>query len=337
MNSLKLSAIFLILFLGALNLCASQPIVLKELYKPTSIHVDQDQLYITQGAEIFIYTTKDYHLIKKFGQAGQGPQEFPMNRFKNSISLRICDALIMVNSLNRVSYFSRSGDFVREINGKGNAANYQPIKDKYIAISSAMDQGGMFTVINLFDAQLNKIKEIQRVKSALSPRGTLNLFKTSLRVLTHNHRYFLLSSNDFVIDAFDSNSTKLFTIKRDYKRPIIDEAFKTQFHNRLKNNPKTRPYYEKIKNNINFPTTFPAISNISAADNLIYITTYYRQGNKFEFYIYDLNGNFIKKTSIKINMKSHLEPYPTRIFNKKLYQLVETEDEEWQLEVSPIN
>jgi hypothetical protein len=54
------------------------------------VQVDKNQLYITDGASVFIYSLKDYQLQKKFGKRGEAPGEFLVdpNIFSGSV-LRI--------------------------------------------------------------------------------------------------------------------------------------------------------------------------------------------------------------------------------------------------------
>ena len=41
---------------------------LEELIKPDIMFIGDDRMYITEGASIYIYSLKDYKLIKKFGK-----------------------------------------------------------------------------------------------------------------------------------------------------------------------------------------------------------------------------------------------------------------------------
>jgi len=79
--------------------------------------VDDTQLYVTQEASVFIYSLKDFKLVKKFGSAGQGPQEFFL---VPTVPLTIdvqMDQIIAV-SIRKVSYFTKQGEFIKEVKMK---------------------------------------------------------------------------------------------------------------------------------------------------------------------------------------------------------------------------
>ena len=65
--------ILLLFFSGSVSVFAAKIVPLQELRKPETIAVDCSQIYITESASIYIYSLKDFRLIKKFGQAGEGP------------------------------------------------------------------------------------------------------------------------------------------------------------------------------------------------------------------------------------------------------------------------
>jgi len=69
--------IFLVSLFIVLNISLSARVVpLPEVVRPTSLSVDDTQLYICEHEKISIYSIKDFKLIKKYGEKGEGPQEF---------------------------------------------------------------------------------------------------------------------------------------------------------------------------------------------------------------------------------------------------------------------
>lgn len=73
----KITLLLLVTFMSSLIL-AARIIPLQEILKPVTINLDKDQVYITEGASIYIYSSIDFKFIKKFGQAGEGPREFKL-------------------------------------------------------------------------------------------------------------------------------------------------------------------------------------------------------------------------------------------------------------------
>ena len=88
-----------------------------ELKKPDAIEVDGEQIYITEGTTIFIYSAKDFALQKKFGKKGEGPREFLPSRSIRAgmLLLAVRPGEILVNSLRKLSLFTREGVFKKEI------------------------------------------------------------------------------------------------------------------------------------------------------------------------------------------------------------------------------
>jgi len=68
--------LFCVLIFSALFIHGKRVAILPDLDKPSSLKVDNSQIYIVDGARILIYSRKDFHLIKKLGRGGEGPGEF---------------------------------------------------------------------------------------------------------------------------------------------------------------------------------------------------------------------------------------------------------------------
>ena len=75
----KMMVILLTVLLAALLGAETKVIPMPDLMKPQLILLDKTQMYITEDTSIFIYSLKDFKLIKKFGKRGEGPQEFIVN------------------------------------------------------------------------------------------------------------------------------------------------------------------------------------------------------------------------------------------------------------------
>ena len=85
-----------------------------DLLKPTGLVIDEDNLYITEDITVYIFSMKDFKLIKKFGKKGEGPREF--NRFAAITPLK--DKLL-INSMSKISYYTKDGEYINEIKVKG--------------------------------------------------------------------------------------------------------------------------------------------------------------------------------------------------------------------------
>ena len=55
---------------------AEKVATLQEINKPWTFFVDQDRFYISETVSVYIYSLKDFKLIKKFGRRGEAAGEF---------------------------------------------------------------------------------------------------------------------------------------------------------------------------------------------------------------------------------------------------------------------
>ena len=90
--------------------------VLPEITHPYGFRVDGDRFYVTEGVTIFIYSTKDYKLKKKFGKEGEGPGEILLDRRSGNdeIGISIRPDYLIVNRILKVLYFTKKGEYVND-------------------------------------------------------------------------------------------------------------------------------------------------------------------------------------------------------------------------------
>jgi hypothetical protein len=83
---------------------------------------------------------------------------------------------------------------------------------------------------------------------------------------------------------------------------------------------------------LKFRDDFPAIQFFLVDNGRIYIQTYLKKDDKYEFFIYDLEGKLIKRLFFPVKFQDALKPNPFDIEDNTFYQLIENEDEEeWEL------
>jgi len=79
--------VILSLLLLAAFVWAENPGTLEGVLVPEMIQVSGDELYVLEGATIYVYSLKDLKLLCKFGQKGEGPGELKiMEAFPNNFS-----------------------------------------------------------------------------------------------------------------------------------------------------------------------------------------------------------------------------------------------------------
>ncbi len=310
---------------------------LPELMKPSRVFfVDDTQIYIPEGAVINIYSKKNYKLIKKFGKSGEGPKEF---RVVPQLPLSI-DAQgknLVIFSLGKVSYFTKQGEFIKEIKTSSQVFSLMVYGDKFIGRSRKQDKSVVYDTINLYDSTLNKIKELARNRSAFQGIGKgLEVLGKPFLHSVYKNKILLIGKDDATIDIFNGDMKKLRSIKLDGKKISMKQDFKDKVIDLLKNGEATKSYFSIFKP-IRFPDYFPIIAAFFVDNNVIYVLTWTKNPNEYGCSIFGIDGKFVKNVSIPIKFQDSLTPYPIAIHNGVLYQIVENdEDEMWELHASEI-
>jgi hypothetical protein len=328
--------LILILLVFCFSGFAAKVAVLPELMKPKVMAVDDTQLYVTEEASVYIYSLKDFQLVKKFGRAGQGPQEF---HIVPTVPLTIdvqTDQIIAV-SIRKVSYFTKQGEFIKEVKMKSMAFFLQPLGDRFLGLTEIAEDGVVYNTVNIYDLEINKLKEVYRVKKNFQGPGSgLKVLEKALTYQAYENKILLPGEDDATIDVFDQEMKKLLSIHLDQEKRKVDQKFKDAVINLLKTNPATKNYFEVLKP-ITFPDYFPTIRAFFVDDGMIYVMTYKMENNVNEFFTYDMSGKFKKRLLIPIRYETELQPYPITLNKGKLYQIVENEEKEvWEFHMSKI-
>ena len=100
----KITFILLVIFMSSFIL-ETRIVHLEEILKPVTINLDKDQIYITEGASIYIYSLKDFKFVKKFGKEGEGPHEFKIIP-QLPLIINVQTDKLLVNSLGKISRFT---------------------------------------------------------------------------------------------------------------------------------------------------------------------------------------------------------------------------------------
>lgn len=306
--------------------------------KPGLIVVDDRQIFVIEDTTIFIYSPKDFSLVKKFGKKGEGPQEFqPM--FGAPVRVKLQPDYILVNSLGKLSYFTRKGEYIKELKhaiGAG-AGELFPMGDGFAAAGFAQADNTFFITVEIYDSELKKIKEIHRMSMPMRGQKFKALEKAILMQASPD-KIYVAGDSDFVIDVFGKTGKKLYIIKEEYDNIKFTDLHEKEIMDWFKTNPNTRQFFDQIKNSIQFPSSFQAVRSLVPTGQKLYVQTFLRKDNKTEFYIFDNKGKLLKKVWLPIRI--HIAVEQNQLFtisDGKLYQLIENEDDEnWELHIEKI-
>jgi hypothetical protein len=353
---MKLMTIILYLLLSLILLkgpvFSTTVVPLPGIFNPDSITVDDDQIYITAFPGIYIYSLKDFELKKQFGRQGEGPQEF--NRFA---LLYTWGDYLVVSDRNKVLYFTKDGDYIKEIKAKSIMHwGVRPIGNRFVGKSRYVDKKIQFDTANIYDTNLQKIKKIYMTRFFYQMEGGGEkcdaLEIRGLQFQVYDDKIFFKRGKKFIIDVFDSAGKMLYTINRDYEKIKIPESYKKKSHDYFKTiQPWKRMYDRLIKKEIYFPEFFPAIQMFIAADEKLFILTYKKEKEKSEFVIIDQKGKFLKNVFLPFDQSDEWFHYSLSkatsqsssnatftIGGGKLFQLVENQEKEiWELHINDID
>lgn len=337
---MKKCMLFLVVMLFTGLGVSAKKVVLPELLNPETITVDKDQIFITEGVSVYIYSLTDFGLKKKFGKKGEGPREFLASPQTGGLKLNVQPDYILINSIGKVSYFSRTGEFQKVIKGKAGFAVYRPLGSQFAGLGFAQENNLIYTTVNIYTSQLEKIKEIHRQKGFYQMGRKMNPLLQPPGVFTSGTDRIIVNTRiDGIILVFNGKGEKHCTITHDYEKfPLTQEHKKTILHF-YQNDPRIKDNWGYIKDKIDFPAAFPEVQSCTVNNKKVYALTHRREENKAEFFIFDLdNGKFLKKVFLPFADKNLLvEVSPYTIYNDVFYQLVEDiKKEKWELHIYPI-
>ncbi|MCK4761364.1 MAG: hypothetical protein KAW12_04130 [Candidatus Aminicenantes bacterium] len=317
--------------------------VFPDLMRARNLIVEDQRMYISDCPKIYIYSLKDkkVELIKSFGSAGMGPGEFRPVHI--SFRINIQPDYIFVSSSGKISYFSKEGKFIREVNPRNKGYSFVAVKDKLLCYKTLLVEKTQYRLVALFDSKLENFKELDRILYAIQPGSRDVLAFDSPHIyVPGKDRLFTAVEVEFVIKIFDLQGKLLHTIDRrgDKVRLKVDKAKQKSYHDFLKVYWRG---YEGIKNHIKFPEYLPALWNYglkydyNKGEERLYAFTRRKKDGKTECYVFDMNGKLLKKVYLPLKEKTVLRLYPFDIKDGVFYHLTENEEtEEFELHTTKI-
>ncbi|MCK4762216.1 MAG: hypothetical protein KAW12_08465 [Candidatus Aminicenantes bacterium] len=334
---MKILKLFLMLIILTACLCA-ETVVLPDIMKPQRMYAAGEQLFITEGATIYIYSLKDYKLQKKFGRRGEGPGEFKESG--EGLILNIKPSHFIVISSGRLTYFTRAGEYIKQVTLKNpRSFEFKAIGNRFVGTSITRNKDGVFLTVNFFDEAFKKGEEIYRFKHPFydrpKPVNAVNLRVRSYYV--HRDKIFI-DDEKGAVNVLDDSGKKLYAIQPAYEKIKVTGLHKKRYMEIWKTNLKAE--YEAFKNRLKFPSYFPYIRNFHIVDAKVYIITYKEKEGESELLVYDTTGKFLKRTFASLvetdMILPHVYNYYT-ISNGKIYILKDDEEsEEWRLEIKTL-
>jgi hypothetical protein len=352
-HTMKTVTLSLILFLLAAGTGFPARIgTLPQVLKPVGAAVDEDSLYVVEGATVSVYSLKDLRFVRKFGREGEGPGELKNTPFYVN-KLVVLPGNIMLEGLDKIIFFSKQGKLEKEIKKKSLLiVQTLPIKNNFVVCRHRRekDPDVAYNCITLHNQDMEEIKDLYCMKhfdQGRPPSSEMDMLMDIPGFKVYDDKIFIEESpKGFVIEVFDSQGSKLSQIDKSYEKIKLSDSHKNEILDRFKSDPliKRGGGWEQFKKTTKmiFPDTFPAIKNFEIANGRLYIQTYKMVEGKAEYVVTDLKGKLIKKAYLPrfqppslladaLGIKLHA------IQKDKLYYLKENEENEiWELHVEEI-
>jgi hypothetical protein len=315
-----------------------------EVVNPFIMQVEGQQMYIVEGPNIYIYTLRDFKLQKKFGKAGEGPREFRLNPTANmgNAIMDVYPDYILINSLGKLSYFKRDGEYIKEMTTGRGFGVFIPLGNKFLGFGSAVEDGIEYRTINIYNSKLDERKEFFRQKMFVQwEKGYFNLLEIVGPFFYVCDNKIFIEKNKDSVSVFDNEGKFLHTldINKDYKKLKFTKRDKEKFMDFVHTDPIFKKFFQDMRDKMKFPEYYPGIQFFHLENNKIYIIRWTKdKDGKSEIWEFDLKGNILKKAWVPFFEKDAITPYAYSIDNGKFYQLVEDIKKEgkWDLYMTEI-
>jgi hypothetical protein len=312
-------------------------ISLPNLKQADTITVDDNQLYITEKASVYIYSLKDLKLLKIFGREGEGPAEFKTTMYRGLFLLFRKDYLV-VDSYGRLSYFTKDGQFKAEFKTYPSIGKYVFLGDKLVGLGFKQYEKINYFTFTLYDYKANSKKEFYHYKHPYQPRHQYNPLETTRMpdYAAYDNKFYLKGEKNTIL-VFDENGKPLTPIRFNCQEIKFTSRNKDYYVKWYKTDPKFKPIYERDKQWIEFPEYFPVIRGFTISAEKIYVLTYEIKDGKSKLLVLDMNGKLLQETFIRLEEENAFRLFPYTVKGGTLYQVLENEDEEtWELHLHPL-
>jgi len=290
-------------------------------------------------------------LIKKFGRAGDGPREF-----RKWARLHFTEQYIIVQSADRLTYYSHKLDYVKERKvprkvNRGlkileNGYLYSRNGPKKVGEKMGNDNARVDRILEFCDRDFKTIRELFRQEYYFKRTLDVNAIylpearrRIALRFFTYGNKIYVEGEDGETGNIYVLNfqGQKLFTLTHKYSKLKVKELHKKavlEWHEF-----KRYRIYKGIveRKQAWFPEFFPSVHYFSIADGIIYTIPYRLEQGKSLLHIFKPDGTFLGKYPVSLVKNKMFSFSPFTIKRNKIYQLVENDDGNWEMRQFDIN
>lgn len=326
----------------------SQETVLKDVFNPGTIHVQDGEAVLVEGATVFVFSLPDVSLTLSFGKKGQGPGEMTASPYLFNRSIPIVDAYF-VDSQEKVLYFAKDGTYIRETKKPFGVSSVVPAGTHFVGAKLTEFEGEtQYQTVVLYDEEFEVIKELARdISPAQSINATTELPLDPLNYTVYRNEIYIERSREgFLINVFSSDGELIRQIRNGRKRDPIGGKEKKELLENFKNDPSIKAFgFENVlrETRLIYPDYLPAITGLVAADDRLYVRTSQIYVSPIKFTVLDLEGKGLGRFQVSgltempyVAQLNNVNVKYYTISQGRIYSLV-FGDEDTRLKVQPIS
>jgi hypothetical protein len=338
----------LFILLGTLSTLFSQEAVLKDIFDPGMITVQDEEMIVVEGPTVYVFSLPQISLKLSFGQKGQGPGEMTSFPYIYNRSIPTPNGYF-VDSQEKVLYFSKDGTFIREKKKPIGVSSIMPVGRNFVGSKLIVIEGKtQYQTVVLYDGDFEIIKELARdLSPAQSVRATTEIPLDALNFSVYKNKIYVEQSREgFLIEVYNSAGELTQEIRQDIKRKSIGGGEKKELLDYFKEDPSIKAFgFDNIiqQTKLIYPDYLPAITGLVIADDKLYVKTSQKYVEPAEFLMLDLEGKRLGHIQVEGLTET---PYVAHLNNSnvkyytisqgKIYYLTFGE-EETKLHVRPIH
>lgn len=340
--------LYVVLFFLSLLIHAEKLTEFQEPFEMIRLAMDENQIYIADSSTntIHIYSRKDFAHIGQFGRRGQGPTDFEFIGL-----IRVFPDYLFISAGRKVSYFSKSGNFIRTISPPfPTTGGYIPLGSNFVGKNylgeNPKEKRGKI-MIELFDSKFKKKKDLYLAELNKLVRYNFETGKRDILMVqdcfkldVYNDRLYIGNTDmGFFFTVFDTKGKRLQKINLPYKKYKITSKNKKEIMDEFREAIGEQEFNRrKAGYDYIFPKYYPAYLDFTVADGKLYVFSYPRPDNPIEVMILDLHGNIIRKTTIHKAQSIYIIQRYYYVYEGKFYYMYYNDETyKWELHVENLD
>jgi len=320
---------------------------LKEVVNATDMEIEGEELFVLDEVVVYVYSLKDFRLLRKFGRKGRGPGEMVYHRV-TVVQMELFKNNVYLYRMNKLATYSKVGKLVGEKIFRFFITQVIPMEKSFIVVKIRLanqyvagdEKFGTLTLL-LFDPELKKSKEIFQKKYLdrdVWKERKYEIFRPNRNWIvrySENQLFIFDTQKGSPLLTFDLEGHPTDSIYLNIPKVIIPEKFKRAVLKWIKGDPYLRDFTEEWNLKILFTPHFPLMRNFTVKNNRIYCQTYIKKNRMSKFFIFNLKGECLKKIFLPSAERELIRYGTNKIYdfqNNKYYYLNDNEEEEtWEL------